>query len=93
LYQDNKDQGLVVLGFPSAQFAAKEQEMKRNLLNYEVTFQIMEEIEMNGDNQHPVRTFLKSEKPVNINWNFEKVWRVFFLDLFFNKVFVSFSSW
>ncbi|KAJ3256760.1 hypothetical protein HK103_005133 [Boothiomyces macroporosus] len=76
------DKGLVVLGFPCNQFAGQEplegdeiqQVCKRN---YGVSFQIMEKIEVNGDNQAPIYEYLKRTKPgilglKRVKWNFEK---------------------
>ncbi|KAI9296820.1 glutathione peroxidase [Neoconidiobolus thromboides FSU 785] len=82
VYQEYKDKGLVILGFPCNQFGGQEpgtndeiQEFCR--LNHGVTFPLMEKVEVNGDNVHPVYDFLKSEKSgllglTRIKWNFEK---------------------
>ncbi len=82
LYDDYKDQGFVVLGFPCNQF--KEQEPGNNAeikefcsLNYGVSFPMFDKIDVNGDDAHPLYSFLKEEKPgtlgsENIKWNFTK---------------------
>ncbi len=81
LYQDHKDEGLVVLGFPSNQFGNQEpgsaEEAEESCrLNYGVTFPMHEKIEVNGENQHPLYEHLKSSKKGlftdNIKWNFTK---------------------
>ncbi|KAI8825770.1 thioredoxin-like protein [Fimicolochytrium jonesii] len=82
LYQKYKDQGLVILGFPCDQFGGQapgsaEEEASTCQLNFGVTFPILEKIEVNGDNAHPVYVWLKSQKSgllglKRIKWNFEK---------------------
>lgn len=81
LYQKYKDRGLVVIGFPSNQFARQEPGTDSEILsfcqlNYGVTFQIMKKIEVNGDNAHPIFEYLKSETRGflgrKIKWNFTK---------------------
>jgi glutathione peroxidase len=68
LYQQFKDQGLVILGFPCNQF--KEQEpgtaveaMTFCQTKYNVTFPMMEKIEVNGENAHPFYKWLKKQAP------------------------------
>ena len=68
LNEKYSDRGLVMLGFPCNQFAEQDpgtdgeiQEFCR--VNYGVTFQIMQKIDVNGDNEHPVFTFLKAQAP------------------------------
>ncbi|KAJ3183226.1 Glutathione peroxidase 2 [Gaertneriomyces sp. JEL0708] len=82
LYQKLASRGLVILGFPCNQFgsqapgtAAEETEVCQR--NYGVTFPIMEKVEVNGDNVHPVYQYLKERKAgllglTRIKWNFEK---------------------
>jgi len=81
LYQKFKDQGFVILGFPCNQFGGQEPGTASEIesfckLNYGVTFPLMEKIEVNGDNVHPVYDYLKSQKSqmmmTRIKWNFEK---------------------
>lgn len=81
LHQQYKDQGLVVLGFPCNQFQNQEPESNETMaesceLNFGVTFQLSEKIDVNGKNTHPVFTFLKDELPgrlgKRIKWNFTK---------------------
>ncbi|MCR5131672.1 MAG: glutathione peroxidase [Prevotella sp.] len=81
LNQKYKDQGLVVIGFPSGDFAnqeladgSKAEEFCQ--LNYGVTFQIMKKVHVNGDEADPIFKYLKSQtKGVMgsaIKWNFTK---------------------
>lgn len=68
LNEKYRDRGLVVIGFPCNQF--KEQDPGSNSeieefcrLNYGVTFQIMKKIDVNGDDEHPIFTWLKAQAP------------------------------
>jgi glutathione peroxidase len=81
LYKKYKDQGLAILGFPCNQFAQQDpgnNEEIRNFcqLNYGVTFDMFEKIDVNGPGAHPLYQFLKKEaKSVlgeKIKWNFTK---------------------
>ncbi len=81
LHQKYKDKGLVVLGFPCAQFLNQEPESNDTVekaceINYGVTFQLTEKIDVNGANTHPIFKFLKKEKGgflgSRIKWNFTK---------------------
>ena len=69
LYQKYKDKGLVIIGFPCDQFAHQEPGSNEEIaefcrINHGVTFPLMAKIEVNGDNEHPVFTYLKSEAPM-----------------------------
>ena len=81
LYEEYKDRGLVVLGFPCGQFANQEFddiEETTNFcqVNYGVTFPMHAKIDVNGKNAHPLFQFLKQEKSGvlgdDIKWNFTK---------------------
>jgi glutathione peroxidase len=79
LYHQYKDNGLVILGFPCNQFAHQEPDnktMESCLLNYGVSFQMFERIEVNGDKAHPLYKYLKNELKGcygnGIKWNFTK---------------------
>ncbi len=81
LYKKYKDQGLVILGFPCNQFAGQEPKTEAEImefckLNYDVTFQLFEKIDVNGENAHPLYKYLKKAMPGTpgdeIKWNFTK---------------------
>ena len=81
LYQDYKDKGLVVLGFPCNQFGSQEPLSNETMeetckINHGVTFPLFEKIEVNGKNTHPVFQYLKSKLGglfgSRIKWNFTK---------------------
>lgn len=79
--QEFKDKGLVTIGFPCDQFrdqefdsADKAEEFCR--LNYGVTFEIMDKIDVNGESEAPIYTELKRQQggmlSSKIKWNFTK---------------------
>jgi len=81
LYRKHKDNGLVILGFPSNQFANQEPGDDKSiaegcLINYGVTFPMFSKIDVNGPDAHPLYKYLRSELPGifsnNIKWNFTK---------------------
>jgi glutathione peroxidase len=81
LYNKYKDRGLVVLGFPCNQFAGQEPESNENMeqtckVNFGVTFPLMEKIDVNGPQTHPVFRLLKRRLGglfgSRIKWNFTK---------------------
>ena len=82
LYQQYKDQGLVILGFPCNQFANQEPGSSDEIeefceINYGVTFPLFEKINVNGKETHPIFKFLKSQLSggifgSSIKWNFTK---------------------
>ncbi|MCF1429058.1 MAG: glutathione peroxidase [Shewanella sp.] len=82
LYQQYKDQGLVILGFPCNQFAGQEPGSEVDIaefcqLNYGVSFPMFAKIEVNGDHTHPLYQYLKQQAPglmgsKSIKWNFTK---------------------
>lgn len=82
LYQQYKDQGLVVMGFPCNQFGKQEQGTETEIsqfceLNFGVTFPLFSKIDVNGDDAAPLYQYLKqSAKGLlgsqSIKWNFTK---------------------
>jgi len=82
LYAEFKEQGLVVLGFPSNDFMRQEPGSNAEIqsfctLNYGVTFPMFAKIEVAGKNPHPLYTWLtsKATNPATagkISWNFNK---------------------
>lgn len=68
LNEKYRDRGLVIIGFPCNQFAEQDPGSDSEIegfcrMNYGVTFQIMKKIDVNGENEHPVFTFLKAQAP------------------------------
>lgn len=82
LYQKYKDKGLVVLGFPCNQFMNQEPLSEDEIksfcsINYGVTFPLFSKIDVNGEQAHPLYTYLKEAKKgllgsEAIKWNFTK---------------------
>mgnify|MGYP001019773982 CR=1 FL=1 len=81
LHNKYGDKGLTILGFPCNQFANQESGTNDQIQNscridFGVTFQLFEKIDVNGDAAHPLYQFLKKEAPGtlgnNIKWNFTK---------------------
>ncbi|KAI8895654.1 thioredoxin-like protein [Globomyces pollinis-pini] len=82
LHKQYSDKGLVILGFPCNQFGGQEPGVGEEIKtfcqrNYGVSFPMMQKIDVNGDNEHPLYSYIKKEKPgilglQRIKWNFEK---------------------
>ena len=81
LNQKYRDKGLVVIGFPSGDFANQEladgsKAEEYCQLNYGVSFQIMKKVHVNGKDADPVFKYLKSKTGgwfgSAIKWNFTK---------------------
>ena len=82
LYDKNKDNGFVILGFPANNFLSQEPgndtEIKEFCsTKYHVTFPMFSKISVKGSDQHPLYTFLtnKTSDPDfagDISWNFNK---------------------
>jgi glutathione peroxidase len=78
LYEDNKEAGLVVLGFPANDFGQQEPGTNKEISefctkNYGVTFPMFSKITVTGENMHPLYAWLLDQtdkKP--IEWNFAK---------------------
>ena len=81
LYQEYHEKGVEIIAFPCNQFGEQEQGSNDEIqsfcqLNYGLTFPVFSKIEVNGENEHPLYTYLKSEKKgllgKDIKWNFTK---------------------
>jgi len=81
LYQQYKDQGLVVIGFPCNQFGSQEPGDADDIgsfcqKNYGVTFPMMAKVDVNGKDAHPIYEWLKKQQggflTDGIKWNFTK---------------------
>jgi len=82
IYDKYKDQGLVVLAFPSNNFMGQEPGSNESIANFcstrfNITFPIFAKIDVKGKNQHPLFKWLTS-KETNpsfngaLTWNFNK---------------------
>ncbi len=81
IYKEYKKKGFEILGFPCNQFAKQDSGNNKEInefcqLNYGVSFNMFEKIDVNGNNAHPIYQYLKNEtKGVlskEIKWNFTK---------------------
>ena len=68
LYQKYKDQGLEILAFPCNQFLGQEPGTNEEIqsfcsLNYKVTFPLFDKIDVNGEAESPLYTYLKEQAP------------------------------
>jgi len=82
LWKRYREQGLVVLGFPSNEFLSQDPGSNGEIasfceLNYGVSFPMMEKVKVNGREADPLWQWLKSEKPgllgiQAVKWNFTK---------------------
>ena len=82
LYQEHRDDGFVVLGFPCNQFGGQEPGTEGEIktfceTRFGVTFPMFAKVDVNGDAAHPLWKWLKDEKGGllgfdAIKWNFTK---------------------
>ncbi|SLJ84000.1 glutathione peroxidase [Psychrobacter sp. DAB_AL43B] len=81
MYQQYKDQGLVVIGFPCNQFGSQDPGSNDEIgafcqKNYGVSFPMMAKVDVNGKDAHPIFEWLKKQKggllTDGIKWNFTK---------------------
>jgi glutathione peroxidase len=81
LYDKYQAKGLEILDFPCNQFGGQAPGTEEEIVDfcqsrYGVTFKQFAKIEVNGDNEAPLYTFLKSQKGgvmgSKIKWNFTK---------------------
>jgi glutathione peroxidase len=82
IYDQYKENGFTVLGFPCNQFGSQEPGSEEKIsefcsINYGVGFPMFAKVEVNGENAHPLFQYLKEEAPgdqesSDIAWNFAK---------------------
>ena len=82
LYEQHREAGFVVLGFPCNQFKNQEPGSDEEIAtfcekNYGVTFPLFSKIEVNGDDAAPLYRYLTGEEAGledagPVKWNFEK---------------------
>jgi len=82
LWDDYRDRGLVVVGFPCNQFGAQDPGSNDEIasfceMNYGVSFPMMSKVDVNGTSADPLWAWLKSSAPgvlgsETVKWNFTK---------------------
>ncbi len=81
MYEQYKDQGFEILDFPCNQFGHQAPGTNEEIHDFcqsrfGVTFKQFDKIEVNGENESPLYTYLKSQKGgimgSKIKWNFTK---------------------
>jgi len=79
LYQEYKDSGLVVIGFPANNFGGQEPGTNEEIAEFcqtrfGVTFPMMAKVSVKGEDKHPVFKHLTEEAGIDgeIGWNFSK---------------------
>ncbi|WP_127718175.1 glutathione peroxidase [Halobacteriovorax sp. HLS] len=82
LYTKYKEEGLEILAFPCNQFGGQEPGESEEIasfcdLQFNISFPLMEKIDVNGDGTHPFYEELKNSAPgllgsKKIKWNFTK---------------------
>ena len=82
LYQQYKNKGFSVLGFPCNQFGKQEPGSSDEIASFcsnrfSVSFPLFEKVDVNGENAHPLFDHLKKQAPgilgsQSIKWNFTK---------------------
>lgn len=82
LYEEYKEKGLVIIGFPANNFREQEPGSNREIkefctLNYGVTFPIMQKISVAGEDIAPIYRWLtqktrNGKADAKVTWNFQK---------------------
>ena len=77
LYEKYSGRGFEILDFPCNQFAFHAPGSDEKIdsfckLRYDTKFPRFAKINVNGKNEDPLYTYLKSQKPGRISWNFAK---------------------
>lgn len=81
LYKKYKDKGVEILAFPCNQFGSQEPGTSTEIkdfcsVNYGVSFQLFDKIDVNGDNAHPIYKYITKAQggliTDAIKWNFTK---------------------
>jgi len=82
LYEEYKDDGFMILGFPCNQFGEQEPKDEDEIVffcqgTYDVQFDMFSKIDVNGENTHPLYQYLKEQQSgflwtKSIKWNFTK---------------------
>ena len=80
LYDEYKNQGLIVVGLPCNQFGGQEPGSEEEIQSfcenkYSVNFPLTSKVDVNGDTRHSLYQWLVGDEakfPGDIKWNFEK---------------------
>ena len=82
LWHDYRDQGLLIVGFPSNEFGGQDPGANEEIasfceMNYGVSFPMMAKVQVNGAEAHPLWQWLKAQAPgllgsEGVKWNFTK---------------------
>ena len=82
LYETYQEKGLEILAFPCNQFKKQESGSNEEIqqfcdLNFNIKFPLFSKIEVNGENTHPLFSYLKEQAPgllgsKAVKWNFTK---------------------
>ncbi len=77
MYEANKDNGLVILGFPANNFMKQEPGSNEEIAefcqkNYGVTFPMFSKISVKGDDMDPLYQYLTTAAGEEVSWNFQK---------------------
>eukprot|EP00052_Salpingoeca_macrocollata_P014162 m.110805 g.110805 ORF g.110805 m.110805 type:complete len:196 (-) comp19202_c0_seq8:35-622(-) len=78
LHERHSEKGLEIVAFPCNQFlfqepGSNEEICQRVEKKFQAQFTLMEKVDVNGDNTHPVYAFLKAKTGVQtVSWNFAK---------------------
>lgn len=79
LYEENKDKGLEIIGFPCNQFGGQEPGTDEEIqefcsLTYNVSFPVMSRIDVNGEDADPLFTYLRAEDPGDFQPVIPRLW-------------------
>jgi len=82
LYQEYRDKGFVIIGFPANNFMNQEPGTNEDIIafcqeNYGVSFPMMSKISVKGDDIHPLYQWLTQKSQngkvdAEVTWNFQK---------------------
>lgn len=77
LYRTYKDQGFVILAFPSNDFGAQEPGTDEQIkqfcsLKYDVTFDLFSKVKVRGSEKIDLYQYLTSATKAEVQWNFNK---------------------
>ena len=80
LYEQYKDNGLIVIGVPSNQFGGQEPGSNKEIkdfceTNFDITFPMTDKVDVKGDNAHELYLWAKENygKSTVPKWNFHKI--------------------